>query len=90
MEIIIRGGLNVAPREVEELLLKVPGIRDAAVAGLPDERLGEIGCAFVVLAQGAALTLDDVVGALRGMGLAPFKLARASGDRARAADDLDR
>lgn len=73
-EIIIRGGLNVAPREVEELLLKVPGVAAAAVAGLPDARLGEIGCAFVVPVAGTSMTLEYVVTALRGMGLAPFKL----------------
>ena len=73
-EIIIRGGLNVAPREVEELLVRIPGVRDAAVAGLPHERLGEIGCAFVVLAPGTTLTLEAAVAALRAMGLAPFKL----------------
>ena len=41
-EIIIRGGLNVAPREVEDLILKLPGVKAAAVIGLPHERLGEI------------------------------------------------
>ena len=73
-EIIIRGGLNVAPREVEELLVRVPGVVAAAVVGLPHARLGEIGCAFVVLAPGMTLTLEELVAALRGMGLAPFKL----------------
>ena len=55
-EIIIRGGLNVAPREVEELILQMDAVRAVAVIGLPHERLGEIGCACVVLEPGASLT----------------------------------
>jgi acyl-coenzyme A synthetase/AMP-(fatty) acid ligase len=73
-EIIIRGGLNVAPREVEELILKIPGVRAAAVIGLPHERLGEIGCACVVLEAGAELSFDTMVASLRAEGLAAHKL----------------
>jgi acyl-coenzyme A synthetase/AMP-(fatty) acid ligase len=73
-EIIIRGGLNVAPREVEEVISGLPEVKEVAVIGLPDPRLGEIGCACVVLAPGASLTLDRLVTALRAKGLAAFKL----------------
>lgn len=73
-EIIIRGGLNVAPREVEDLILTIPGVVAAAVVGLPDARLGEIGCACVVLEPGARLGLAELVGHLKRMGLATFKL----------------
>jgi acyl-CoA synthetase (AMP-forming)/AMP-acid ligase II len=73
-EIIIRGGLNVAPREVEELVLLLPGVLAAAVVGVPDERLGEIGCACVVLQPGAELDLETVVAHLRERGLAAYKL----------------
>ena len=51
-EIIIRGGINIAPREIEDLLCEMPEVRAAAVIGLPDERLGEIACACVVVGDG--------------------------------------
>jgi acyl-CoA synthetase (AMP-forming)/AMP-acid ligase II len=47
-DIIIRGGENIASREVEDLLMLIPGVRDAAVVGAPDARLGERVAAFVV------------------------------------------
>ena len=53
-EIIIRGGLNIAPREIEDLLCEMPAVRAAAVIGLPDERLGEITCACLVVDDDAA------------------------------------
>jgi acyl-coenzyme A synthetase/AMP-(fatty) acid ligase len=73
-EIIIRGGLNITPREIEDLLLDFPEVDKAAVVGLPDERLGERVCACVVLAPGAALEFADMVERLRGIGLATYKL----------------
>src|SRR5581483_2776729 len=73
-EIIIRGGINIAPREIEELILAWPEVERAAVVGVPDERLGERGCACVVLRPGATLTFDDMVGRLRATGLATYKL----------------
>jgi acyl-CoA synthetase (AMP-forming)/AMP-acid ligase II len=74
-EIIIRGGLNIAPREIEDLLCEMPQVRAAACIGLPDERLGEIVCACVV-ADGP-ITLDDIVAHLRGRDLATYKLPQA-------------
>jgi long-chain acyl-CoA synthetase len=47
-DLIVRGGNKVFPDQVEEVLLLLPGIREAAVAGVPDERLGEVPVAFVV------------------------------------------
>lgn len=73
-EIIIRGGLNIAPREIEELLVAFPEVERAAVIGLPDERLGERMCACVVLRAGASLDLDATVSRLRAGGLATYKL----------------
>ena len=73
-EIIIRGGLNIAPREIEELLVAMPEIERAAVIGLPDERLGERMCACVVLRPGAQIDLPTVVDRLESGGLAKFKL----------------
>ncbi|MEZ4333121.1 MAG: AMP-binding protein [Myxococcota bacterium] len=73
-EILIRGGLNIAPREIEESLLAFPEIERCAVIGLPDERLGERVCACVVLAPGASLELATAVERLRAAGLATYKL----------------
>jgi acyl-CoA synthetase (AMP-forming)/AMP-acid ligase II len=72
-EIIIRGGLNVAPREVEELILQMVGVRAVAVIGLSHERLGETGCACVVLEAGVSLTHDDLIDHLKAAGLARYK-----------------
>jgi acyl-CoA synthetase (AMP-forming)/AMP-acid ligase II len=52
-DIIIRGGENVSAAEVEELLLRMPGVAEAAVVAAPDARLGEHGCAFVRPLPGA-------------------------------------
>ena len=76
-EIIIRGGMNIAPREIEDLLCEMPAVRAAAVIGLPDERLGEIVCACVVTDEQVAVTLDDVVLFLRSRDLATYKLPQA-------------
>ena len=55
-DMILRGGFNVYPRELEEVLLTHPGVSLVAVVGVPDERLGEEIQAFVVKKPGAALT----------------------------------
>ncbi|AMM22380.1 hypothetical protein AX769_11635 [Frondihabitans sp. PAMC 28766] len=51
-DIIIRGGVNIGSREVEDLLITHPDIRDVAVVAMPDPRLGERACAFVVVEPG--------------------------------------
>jgi acyl-CoA synthetase (AMP-forming)/AMP-acid ligase II len=73
-EIIIRGGINIAPREIEELILVWPEVDRVAVVGVPDERLGERSCACVVLRAGATLTFEEMIGRLRDTGLATYKL----------------
>jgi acyl-coenzyme A synthetase/AMP-(fatty) acid ligase len=73
-EIIIRGGINIAPREIEELLSEFPEVRQAAVLGVTDPRLGERVCACVALHPGHELDVDDVRARLRGSGLAGFKI----------------
>ena len=59
-DVLIRGGENVPVVEIEALLYQHPAVVAAAVVGYPDPRLGERGCAFVVLRPGMALTLADV------------------------------
>lgn len=60
-DMILRGGFNVYPREVEEVLMTHPAVSLAAVVGVPDEQHGEEVKAFVVLHEGAALTEDELV-----------------------------
>ena len=57
-DIIIRGGENIPVVEVEGLLHELPEVIDVAIVGIPDERLGERACAFVVLRRGAKLSLE--------------------------------
>lgn len=61
-DIIVRGGENISSREVEDILLQHPKIHDACVVAMPDERLGERSCAYVVLkAPYHSLSLEEVV-----------------------------
>jgi acyl-CoA synthetase (AMP-forming)/AMP-acid ligase II len=85
-EIIIRGGVNIAPREIEDLIADFPEVRAVAVVPVPDERLGERGCACVVLQDGATLDFETTVGRLRATGLATYKLP----ERFVILDDLPR
>ena len=59
-DIIIRGGENVPVLEVEEFMLKIPQIREAALVAMPDPRLGEKGCAFVTLRPGCHISLAEM------------------------------
>ncbi len=60
-DMFIVGGFNAYPAEIENALLAHPGIGQAAVVGVPDERLGEVGVAFVVPSPGAQLDPDEVI-----------------------------
>jgi long-chain acyl-CoA synthetase len=60
-ELIIAGGFNIYPSEVEEVLFRLPGVADAVVIGVPDRYRGETAKAFIVRAPGARITEDDVV-----------------------------
>jgi fatty-acyl-CoA synthase len=59
-DLIIRGGYSVHPREVEDHLRSLPAVADAAVVGIPNEVLGELVCACVVLIEGALVTEDEI------------------------------
>jgi long-chain acyl-CoA synthetase len=73
---IVSGGENVYPREVEDVLLRHPAVSDAAVIGVPDGRWGESVKAVVILASGATATADDLVSFCRGH-LGGFKVPRS-------------
>ncbi|MBS1848506.1 MAG: AMP-binding protein [Actinobacteria bacterium] len=60
-DMFICGGFNAYPAEIESLLLAHPGIAQVAVVGVPDERMGEVGAAFVVPAAGATVDPDEIV-----------------------------
>jgi malonyl-CoA/methylmalonyl-CoA synthetase len=74
-DLIITGGLNVYPREIESLLDDLPGVEESAVVGLPHDDFGEGVTAFLVLKPGAGLTQEVVVESL-GDRLARFKLPK--------------
>jgi len=72
-DLIIRGGENISPREVEDALHEHPAIHEAAVVAMPHERMGETGCAYVVLEDGATLNFEEMVAFLGGTGMAKQK-----------------
>ena len=74
-ELYKSGGELVMPKEVEELLTSHPGVSQAFVAGLPDERWGEIGCAWIVVEDGATVAADELVALCREK-LARFKVPK--------------
>ncbi|MBC7958284.1 MAG: AMP-binding protein, partial [Vallitaleaceae bacterium] len=59
-DMIIRGGENIYPKEIEEFLYKVDGIMDVQVVGIPDKQYNEVVGAFVILREGAQLTPDQI------------------------------
>lgn len=59
-DMIIRGGENVYPRELEEFIYPIPGVRDVQVVGVPDERYGEVPGAFVIREENSDLTAEDI------------------------------
>lgn len=60
-DMFIVGGFNCYPAEIERVLVEHPAIAQVAVVGVPDERMGEVGCACVLLRAGSALTQDDLI-----------------------------
>jgi long-chain acyl-CoA synthetase len=59
-DLIVVGGINVYPREVEEVLMNHPAVAEAAVIGMAHEHYGEVPCAFIVLAEGASATEEEL------------------------------
>ena len=73
-DIIVRGGQNISAREIEEYLIAHPAVHAAAVVGVPHHRLGETGCAVLVLKSKCSLTLSELTVYLSGLGIARYKL----------------
>ena len=71
-DMYISGGENVYPAEVEEIIYQLPPIGEAAIIGVPDEKWGEVGCAIVVVKDGASLSEAEVLAHCEGK-LARFK-----------------
>jgi fatty-acyl-CoA synthase len=74
-DMVIRGGENVYPREVEEFLYRHPKIQDVQVIGVPDERYGEELCAWIKLRPGESATAEEMIGFCRGQ-IAHYKVPR--------------
>ena len=75
-DIVVRGGENISPREVEEFLYMHPDVRDVQVVGVPDLCVGEELCAWVILRDGAEGLTPDAVREFAGGRLASFKIPR--------------
>jgi len=74
-DMIIRGGENIYPREIEEFLYHLPGVRDVQVAGVPSKKYGEEVGAFIILDDGATLTEEEVRDWCRGK-IARYKIPK--------------
>ena len=84
-DMIISGGLNVYPKEIEERIDALPGIVESAVIGVPDADFGEVVTAVIVPQPGASVAEEDVLDALRG-DIASFKVPK----RVHVVDELPR
>lgn len=73
-DIIIRGGQNIYPAEIEGLLTGNPRVDQAAVVAMPDPIMGEKACAFVVPKKGASFTFQEMTAFLQGKKIAPYKV----------------
>lgn len=73
-DIIVRGGENISPLEIENLILRHPDVEAAAVVGMPDAEMGERACAYVKTRSGRAMDLDRIVSFLRSQGASVLQL----------------
>jgi fatty-acyl-CoA synthase len=74
-DMVIRGGENIYPRELEEFLYTHPAVKDVSVIGVPDEKYGEELCAWVILREGSNATEEDIRDFCRGK-IAHYKVPR--------------
>jgi len=73
-DMILRGGRNISPRTIEDLLIQHPAVVEVAVAAMPDPTLGERACAFVMLRPGARLAFEEMVAFLKEQEIAIWQL----------------
>jgi non-ribosomal peptide synthetase component E (peptide arylation enzyme) len=73
-DMIIRGGQNIYPVEIEDLLVAYPKVKDVAIVGMPDPTMGERACAYVVPKADAEFTFDEMVAFLKGSNIAAYKI----------------
>jgi fatty-acyl-CoA synthase len=74
-DMVIRGGENLYPREIEEFLYRHPKVRDVQVVGVPDKKYGEELCALIIVREGESLTADEVKAFCHGQ-IAHYKVPR--------------
>ncbi|HRJ24909.1 MAG TPA: AMP-binding protein [Thauera sp.] len=74
-DMVIRGGENIYPREIEEFLYAHPKVLDVQVVGIPDQRFGEELCAWIIVREGEGLTEDEVRAYCQGQ-IAHYKIPR--------------
>ncbi len=73
-DMIIRGGQNIYPAEVEDMLNRHPKVSDVAIIGMPDPIMGERACAYVIPKPGQDFTFEEMISFLKGENFAPYKL----------------
>ena len=74
-DMVIRGGENLYPREIEEFLYRHPQVQDVQVVGVPDEKYGEELCAWIIAKPGQSVTEDDIRAFCQGQ-IAHYKVPR--------------
>lgn len=74
-DIIIRGGENIAPAEIEDVITEINSVKDVAIVGIPDEVMGEEICAFIILKQGEDINTEDIKNYVQSR-LAKFKVPK--------------
>jgi len=73
-DVIIRGGQNIYPFEIEGILMQHPKIKDLAIVGMPDAEMGEKQCAYVVPKAGQTIELEEMAGFLKSQKVASYKI----------------
>jgi acyl-CoA synthetase (AMP-forming)/AMP-acid ligase II len=85
-DIVIRGGENISSQEVERALLRLAGVREAAVVAMPDPELGERACAYLILEPGVCIDIDMIQSHFKALGMARQKCP----ERVEIVEDLPR
>jgi 2,3-dihydroxybenzoate-AMP ligase/mycobactin salicyl-AMP ligase len=73
-DIILRGGENIIPAEIEKLIITHPSVEDVSVIGMPDKELGERICAYIKPVSGAKLSFEEIISFLKGKGASVLQL----------------